>query len=83
MLCSEEELCISENSEGIIDLDDKHEVGKSFGSYFEQDFIYEIALTPNRGDCASVRGIARELAAKLSKTLKEKKIPIEKEFFQK
>ena len=82
MLCSEEELCISENSEGIIDLDDKHEVGKSFGSYFEQDFIYEVALTPNRGDCASVRGIARELAAKLSKTLKEKKIPTEKGSFK-
>ncbi len=73
MLCSEEELCISENYEGIIDLDKTHKIGEHYGSYIKKDFIYEVGLTPNRGDCASVKGIARELAAKLSKNLKSKK----------
>ena len=75
MLCSEAELCLSNMSEGIIELGDAYEVGKSYGSYLEKDYIYEIGLTPNRGDCASVRGVARELAAKLSKKL------IKKEYF--
>ena len=74
MLCSAEELCLSENSEGIIDLGDTYEVGKSYGSYLEKDYIFEIDTSPNRGDCASVRGIARELAAKLSKKLIKKNI---------
>ena len=82
MLCSEEELCLSENSEGIIDLGDKYEVGKSYGSYLEKDYIFEIGLTPNRGDCASVKGIARELAAKLSKKLIKKKFFHEKNSFK-
>ncbi|MBF96421.1 MAG: phenylalanine--tRNA ligase subunit beta [Pelagibacterales bacterium] len=72
MLCSEEELAISDNSEGIIELDEKHKTGEKFGSYLKKDFIYEIGLTPNRGDCSSVKGIARELSAKLSKKLKYK-----------
>tara|TARA_B100001989_G_scaffold253131_1_gene238285 strand:+ start:4623 stop:7010 length:2388 start_codon:yes stop_codon:yes gene_type:complete len=82
MLCSEEELCLSENSAGIIDLGDTFEVGKSYGSYFEKDYIFEIGLTPNRGDCASVKGIARELAAKLSKQLIKKEVFHEKDSFK-
>ena len=61
MLCSGEELCLSDDSEGIIDLKDLYEIGKSFGSYLEKNYLFEIGLTPNRGDCASVKGIAREL----------------------
>ena len=69
MLCSEEELCLSDDTDGIIDLDESYKVGEAFGNYIENDFLFEIALTPNRGDCASVKGLARELAAKLSKKL--------------
>ena len=74
MLCSEEELGISDNSEGIIDLRDNFIVGESYGRHIQEDFIFEIGLTPNRGDCASVRGIARELAAKLSSKIKIREI---------
>ena len=40
MLCSEEELCLSDSSEGIIDLGDSYEIGKSFGNYLEKDYLY-------------------------------------------
>ena len=73
MLCSGEELCLSDDSGRVLDLGDLYENGKSFGSYLEKDYLFEIGLTPNRGDCASVKGIARELAAKLSKNLIKKK----------
>ena len=57
-------------------------LGKSFGSYLEKDYLFEIGLTPNRGDCASVKGIARELAAKLSKKLIKKKYFHEEKMFK-
>ena len=65
MLCSEKELGLNQKNDGIIELDNDYEIGKSFKSYVEEDFIFSIGLTPNRGDCASVRGIARDLAASL------------------
>ena len=74
MLCSEQELCMSDESAGIIDLDKTFKVGDSFSRYIKEDYLFEVGLTPNRGDCASVRGIARELAAKLSKNLKSKEV---------
>ncbi len=74
MLCSEEELGLSSNSNGIIELDSKYEIGKCLKNYVEDDYLYEIALTPNRGDCASVRGVARDLSAKFSKNIKQKKL---------
>ena len=63
MLCSEKELGLTQKNNGIIELGNEYEIGKSFKSYIEEDFIFSIGLTPNRGDCASVRGIARDLAA--------------------
>ena len=60
MLCSEKELCLSEESEGIIELDKSIQVGQTFSNYLdEEQVIIEIAITPNRVDCAGVRGIVR------------------------
>ena len=71
MLCSEEELCMSEESEGIIELDKSSQVGQTFSNYLdEEQVIIEIAITPNRVDCAGVRGIARDIAASGFGTLK-------------
>ena len=72
MLCSEQELGLSENSEGIIELDKKYQPGHSFSDFIDdEDIKIEIAITPNRVDCAGVYGIARDLSAagfgKLSK----------------
>ena len=64
MLCSAEELGLEKSSEGIIKLDETNEIGKSFSIYPNEELIViEIAITPNRPDCAGVLGIARDLEA--------------------
>lgn len=65
MLVSERELELSSDHEGIIDLSDMDPpVGASFAEIMGlDDPVVEIGLTPNRGDCAGIRGIARDLAA--------------------
>ncbi len=64
MMCSEKELNISEDHNGIIDLPVDAPVGTSFATYAGlDDPIIEINLTPNRPDCTSIYGIARDLAA--------------------
>ena len=64
MMCSEKELEISDSHDGIIDLPEDAPVGTSFAAYAGlDDPIIEINLTPNRPDCTSVYGIARDLAA--------------------
>jgi phenylalanyl-tRNA synthetase beta chain len=64
MLCSASELGIAEESEGILELPLQAEVGKPFAPYLGlDDAVIEIAITPNRGDCLGVYGIARDLAA--------------------
>ena len=83
MLCSEEELGITNESDGIIELDNDLEAGKSFSESFDDESIeIEIAITPNRVDCAGVFGIARDLSAAGFGTLKKKKISKGKTIFQ-
>jgi phenylalanyl-tRNA synthetase beta chain len=63
MLCSSEELGFETKSNGILELPDEAPVGKIYSDWLGlSDPIFEVGLTPNRGDCASVLGIARELA---------------------
>lgn len=64
MLCSEKELGLSEEHEGIVAFDDSFALGTDLAKSFD-DHIFEISLTPNLGHCLSVRGVARELAAVL------------------
>ena len=64
MLCSEAELGLSEDHDGIIELADDAEPGSPAAEALGlSDPVIEIGLTPNRPDCAGVRGIARDLAA--------------------
>jgi phenylalanyl-tRNA synthetase beta chain len=64
MLVSEFELKLSDDHEGIIDLPDDAPVGQSYAQWAKlDDPVIEIKLTPNRSDCTSVHGIARDLAA--------------------
>jgi phenylalanyl-tRNA synthetase beta chain len=64
MLCSERELLLSNAHEGIIELPEDAPVGAPFASVMGlDDPVIEIAITPNRGDCLAVYGIARDLAA--------------------
>jgi len=71
MMCSERELELSDEHNGIIDLPADAPVGTSFASYAHlDDPVIEINLTPNRPDATSVYGIARDLAASGLGTLK-------------
>ena len=71
MMCSEKELCLSEESNGIIDLKTDLPAGSSaVAALGIDDPLIEINLTPNRGDCAGIYGIARDLAAAGLGTLK-------------
>lgn len=65
MLCSERELGLSEaDSGGIIDVPAHAPIGKDYADFLNlADIIYDLDITPNRGDCLSHYGIARDLAA--------------------
>ena len=64
MLCSDKELGIAEQAEGLMDLPKDAPVGQSIRDYLELDDVtIEVDLTPNRADCLSVYGMAREIAA--------------------
>ncbi|HTR82010.1 MAG TPA: phenylalanine--tRNA ligase subunit beta [Bacteroidota bacterium] len=64
MICSEYELGIGEDANGILVLDPSAKVGASLAKHFGlDDVVFEIGITPNRPDCLSHIGIAREAAA--------------------
>ncbi len=64
MLCSESELNLSDESDGITELSKKYEknIGKSYFPKSKSNLI-DLSITPNRPDCLGVKGIARDLAA--------------------
>lgn len=62
MLCSEKELGLSDSHDGIMELAADAPVGENLRDYFDLDDIaIEVDLTPNRADCLSLRGLAREV----------------------
>ena len=75
MLCSESELNLSNESDGITELSTEKYAQKIGENYFPKNNlnIIDISITPNRADCLGIRGIARDLAAAGAGTLKEQK----------
>lgn len=72
MLCSAVELGLADSSEGLLVLDSDAKVGASLSEHLGlNDVSLEVDLTPNRGDCLSVAGVARELAALTGAKLKK------------
>jgi phenylalanyl-tRNA synthetase beta chain len=64
MLCSARELGLSEDHSGLLELPADAPIGADLRKYLGlDDAIIEVDLTPNRGDCLSIRGLARDLAA--------------------
>ncbi len=64
MLCSEKELGLADSAEGLMELPEDAPLGQDIREYLQlEDNIIELDLTPNRGDCLSIEGIARELGA--------------------
>jgi phenylalanyl-tRNA synthetase beta chain len=89
MLCSAQELGLQESSEGILELPDDAPVGEDLFQWLKlNDHALDIHLTPNRGDCLSIAGIAREVGVlnnlsvtspiiKTHENLSAEKFPIE------
>jgi phenylalanyl-tRNA synthetase beta chain len=82
MLCSKAELSLSsailpkQSNSGILEMPDDAQIGDNLTKYFDlDDVIITCNVTPNRGDCLSVYGIARELAAAGIGTFLPAKIP--------
>jgi phenylalanyl-tRNA synthetase beta chain len=69
MLCSALELGIGDDHSGILILDHNLELGKPVGEVLDSDAIFDLDITPNRGDCLSHYGVARELSALYSRSI--------------
>ena len=82
MLCSEKELDLSSNHDGIMILPEDCKIGTKLDDHFntKNDTIFELDLTPNRGDCLSHLGVARELATLNNFTIKETETSFNKDF---
>lgn len=76
MLCSKDELGLSPQSEGIMELDPQLPLGAKLEELYGET-VFEISLTPNLGHCSSIRGIARELAALLNLQIKKQTFSIQ------
>ncbi|MBC7489393.1 MAG: phenylalanine--tRNA ligase subunit beta [Glaciimonas sp.] len=64
MLCSAHELKLSEDHDGLLELSDEAIVGMNFRDYYQlNDLKFKIKLTPNKADCLSILGVAREVSA--------------------
>ena len=71
MICSEVELGIGNNSDGVVILPEDAPVGEEYRKYAKlNDVIFELEITPNRPDCLSHIGIAREIAAYYGRKVK-------------
>ncbi len=71
MLCSTEELGLGAGADGILLLDANAKVGMSFAEHYGlNDVMFELGITPNRADCLSHLGVARELSCLLSRAFK-------------
>ncbi len=78
MICSEKELGISENHDGILVLDENAPVGETVGRFLDlSDTVYEVEITPNRPDLLGMIGVAQDLSAQLDLDLT---LPLLKEY---
>jgi len=76
MLCTKKELGLAEESEGLFLLPIDAPVGKPLREYLElDDKMFTLKLTPNRSDCSSIAGVAREVGALTGCVLKPLEIP--------
>ncbi len=64
MMVSEREMGLSDDHDGIIEVDSNLPLGTPFAQiYGLNDIVFDVSVTPNRADCAGIKGIARDLAA--------------------
>ncbi len=78
MICSEQELGISDDHEGIMVLPEEAPIGTSLAAYLQLDDVcFDVEITPNRPDLLGIYGVARDLSAILNLTLNEPDCTIE------
>ncbi|MDA8407738.1 MAG: phenylalanine--tRNA ligase subunit beta [Deltaproteobacteria bacterium] len=79
MLCSEKELGLGEDASGLLVFGEDTPIGVPLRRAFSdvEDVILEVSVTPNRGDCLSIIGVAREIAALTGKTVKLPTVDLE------
>lgn len=78
MICSQDELELGESTGGIWVLPEGTEIGQPLANYLElNDTIFDISLTPNKADCISHLGVARDLAAYLRTKVKTENKPLD------
>jgi phenylalanyl-tRNA synthetase beta chain len=76
MLCAGAELTISEDNDGLMELPADAPIGVDIREYLSlDDQVIELGLTPNRADCLSIRGVARDVAVAFDEDLHEPAIP--------
>lgn len=71
MLCAADELGLGSDHAGILLLPEKAKVGGQVDAVLPHDIVYDVEVMPNRPDCLSVYGLAREIAAAEKKPLKK------------
>ena len=77
MLCAAAELGLEESSEGLLELPLDAPVGEDIRDYLSlDDQLIEVDLTPNRGDCLSMSGVAREVATASQSALNQVDVPV-------
>ena len=80
MLCSEKEMGLADQADGLMELPEDAPVGTDIREYLQlDDTVIEVDLTPNRSDCLSVEGVAREVATLYQcemKTVEAVKVPV-------
>ena len=75
MLCAEEELGMADSSDGLMELPADAPVGQDIREYLDlDDKIIDVDLTPNRGDCLSIAGLAREVSANFLAEVTEEQV---------
>lgn len=80
MLCSEKELGISDDADGLMDLPADTSIGTGFTDALGlDDTVFELEITPNRPDCLSLIGVAREIRAETGNEIKFPKINIQED----
>ena len=76
MLCSERELDVGEDADGILELEADAPLGMDLVEWLRlDDVVIEVGLTPNRGDCLSIAGIAREVAVASRVAMRPRELP--------
>ena len=77
MLCSALELGLGEAGAGLLELPSDAPIGALLQTYLHlDDWVFELGLTPNRGDCLSLLGVARELSVLLEQPLLKTTVPV-------